>query len=655
MPAPIIAGTDLDKTDKGHYSGENGAPDPTGGSLGEIGQYIYDPDCRYSTTDHKNDCKDIFGPEWGYGGSGHHFDPYGHKDRVGAHYHCPAGGFYHKCERKEHTGNKYDCCIKNIHETNKTKTGPSTCKVEWRGHAAEGCYSTVRSYCAPQGTMEKTKERANEQICKDFCSDKGDKCHQMWKKICHTKNANDLKQRLKDPDCFKYFWQYSSPKPGTDSADFYNRWENVASTVDVSVKDIFDSEQEEYCFKTVNGKYVNIDKNFDDIDDANSNLGQLGNILDCRDLCAKSKELRVVNKGKDFKFKCERGWRNKCKELGFDKFGSSNIVTLQQPSRNKDSKIDYTKLCPLFWDKEKVKLTKVGELTDQAKRQKPDKCSFAALTQLDWKESGVREPICWYPELSPANNTLTSLILPSGEESELDKIKAICPTHNTNVCCQMIKLGDNVSAKNINIKQNCSLPELQDPNTITTFEGYALRVPWLAPPFEPDPKCEETPVPTGVVCTEPKPYQDFGNWLEDQITYDPDEVVSILQENWDRKEAAEKALLDKIAADIVAKTTAAKAREPTSPPKEKTWWERIIEWFRKIFGLKKKKTLKELQEEADKKLEEETEETEEETKETEETEENVLEIEAFTDISKKNSIFFIILFVFLIIIFKIQK
>ena len=564
MPAPIIAGTDLDKKDKGHYSGENGAPDPTGGSPGEIGQYIYDPDCRYSSTDHENDCKDIYGPEWGYGGSGHHFDPYGHKDRVGAHFHCPAGGFYHKCERKKHTGNKYDCCIKNIHETNKTKTGPSTCKVEWRGHAAEGCYSTVRAYCSPQGTLEKTKERANEQICKEFCDKEGDKCHEMWKKICHTKNAMDLKQRLKDPDCYKFFWKHSSPEGDTNTATFYKSLNSASATNEVKlpVKDIFDSEQEAYCFKKVNGKYINIDKNFDDIDDPelHDSRSDLDKVLDCRDLCAESKDSRDVNKGKDFKFKCERGWRNKCKELGFDKFGSSNIVKLQHEERGEESEIDYTKLCPIFWDKEKVKLTKVGELTDQAKRQKPDKCSFAALTQLDWKESGVREPICWYPELSPIVNDLTSVILPSGEESELDKIKAICPTHNTNVCCQMIKLGDNVSAKNINIKQNCSLPELQDPNTITTFEGYALRVPWLAPPFEPDPKCEETPVPTGVVCTEPEPYHDFGNWLEDQITYDPDEVVSILQENWDRKEATEQALLDKIAADIVAKTKAAKAR-----------------------------------------------------------------------------------------------
>ena len=220
--------------------------------------------------------------------------------------------------------------------------------------------------------------------------------------------------------------------------------------------------------------------------------------------------------------------------------------------------IDYTKLCPLFWDKDEVKLTKVGELIDQAKAQKPDKCSFAALTQLDWKDSGVQSPICWHPEIKPPNNKLFSVVLPPGEGSDLDKLKTVCPSKSYNVCCQNIKLGDNVSAKNVNIKQDCSLPELNNSNTIKTFDGYALSVPWLAPPFVPDSKCKDTPRPTGVVCTEPDPYMNFGDFLEEQITFDADEVKSILNENWVKKIEEEQKFLDELAASIVAQTKAEK-------------------------------------------------------------------------------------------------
>ena len=256
------------------------------------------------------------------------------------------------------------------------------------------------------------------------------------------------------------------------------------------------------------------------------------------------------------------------------------------------------------------------------------------------KDSGVQSPICWHPEIKPPNNKLFSIVLPPGEGSDLDKLKTVCPSKSYNVCCQNIKLGDNVSAKNVNIKQDCSLPELNNSNTITTFDGYALSVPWLAPPFVPDSKCKDTPRPTGVVCTEPDPYMNFGDFLEEQITFDADEVKSILNENWVKKIEEEQKFLDELAASIVAQTKAEKEREPTSPPRKKSWFEMFIDWLRKIFGFGEKKTVEELQEESDKKLE---------------------EVEEFTDVNVNDDIHItnthviIIIFICLLILYVIYK
>lgn len=631
MPSDIIIDTDKHKKNEGKFLGKNGAPPPRGGGRGEIGEYIYDPDCRLKTENHEQDCKDIFGEEWGWGSSSSNLNPYGWEDWAGLHHSCPPGGAFHKCIRKRHTGSKYDCCVAGTHKRNKMTSSSPSCKPEWRGAGSPECYNSLRSYCGPQATQIETDVRAYTDTCKGFCEGMGignDRCHQMWKQICHTNNPHDLKKRIKDPDCYKNFWAYTNPD-GNGNYPFTVSLTGDKSFKDINVKNIKDKEQENYCFKTVNGKYVNIDKNFEDLGETDQNLNQLQDIFDCRYLCtdntADGVVLASVNNGNSFKKKCERAWKNKCKELEFDKFGSSNVIKNEETG----TEIDYTELCPIFWDKEDIKLTKAGELIDNAKHQKPDKCSFAALTQTAWKENVQKEPVCWYPELN--DNDLKENVVPG-----LSKGSPLCIQNKYFVCCQSLKLGDNVSSPSVNIKQNCTLPELENPNTITTFDGYALRVPWLAPPFEPDSKCKDTPVPTGVVCTEPDPYQEFEGFLDDVITFSPDEVRAELMENWERKLREEQEWKDSITERIMKEREDRIEREPTSPPKEKSWWEIFIEWIRKIFGFGKKKTVDELREETNKKLEEE-------------------EKEEFTNISKKNSIFFIILFVLLIISFKIKK
>ena len=137
-----------------------------GGDRGEIGEYRWDPECRYekhwNTGIHQTDCKILFGDEFTWAKNERsQKDPYGHVDWTGAHYHCPSFAFHHKCERVKHSGNTYDCCINNIHEHNKNTTGESTCSPSYRGPSAKWCYDTVRTYCSPQGTIEKTRERAN--------------------------------------------------------------------------------------------------------------------------------------------------------------------------------------------------------------------------------------------------------------------------------------------------------------------------------------------------------------------------------------------------------------------------------------------------------------------------------------------------------------
>ena len=100
--------------------------------------------------------------------------------------------------------------------------------------------------------MKKQEKELTQKQWREFCATKGDKCHQMWKEICNTNNPNDLKLRIKNKDCYNYFWKHSIP--GTDGItnDFFNKWKSVVSTVKIPVKDILDNEQEKYCFKTIN-------------------------------------------------------------------------------------------------------------------------------------------------------------------------------------------------------------------------------------------------------------------------------------------------------------------------------------------------------------------------------------------------------------------
>ena len=100
MPSDIVAGTQSsDRKGRGTHGDTS-----RGGPSNEIGEWIWDPECRYEKHwdkgIHQADCKHLFGKEftWDKDVRAQH-DPYGHSDWTDAHFHCPAFAFhqYHLC------------------------------------------------------------------------------------------------------------------------------------------------------------------------------------------------------------------------------------------------------------------------------------------------------------------------------------------------------------------------------------------------------------------------------------------------------------------------------------------------------------------------------------------------------------------------------
>ena len=168
------------------------------------------------------------------------------------------------------------------------------------------------------------------------------------------------------------------------------------------------------------------------------------------------------------------------------------------------------------------------------------------------------------------------------------------------------------------------------------MDDYEVPVPWLAPPFVPDPLCKEVPRPTGVICEDPEDYPDFSNFMKDQVKFNADEIKEIVTSNWEKKVARDKAEEEALIASIEA----ASVEDPdTVAPvlkkveKKKSFIEMILEFFRKLFGGGKKKSKEERQKEA---------------------EEDEVLLEEFTDIpNKKTIISIIVLLVIFYLIYKI--
>ena len=225
----------------------------------------------------------------------------------------------------------------------------------------------------------------------------------------------------------------------------------------------------------------------------------------------------------------------------------NNIVKVKKFSTFGSSDIDHKDLCPVYWENDKVRLAKVGELIRIAKEQRPDSCAFAALTQKDYKQMEQQDPVCWY---DPQRNSRINHNV--HKFTGLVKSQEKCRSESWNVCCQKIQLEGEISAPDIKIEQNCPEQKLKNPNTLTDMENYEVPVPWVAPLFKPDPKCKDTPRPTGIVCEDPEEYPDFSNVMNDMVKFNADEIKEIVTSNWDKKQARDAAELAALEAEIAA-------------------------------------------------------------------------------------------------------
>jgi len=600
-------------------SGGAVVPLPEGGDKGEVGQYIFDKACRYDAADPHINCKAVFGPEWEWAEVRDNFDPWGHTDDEAGvwHYYCPAGSFFHKCTRTANTEtSKHKCCIEGVHETRKNQTHAKTCPSSIRDYTKDGCYSAIYNHCKllPNETNIRVwKAKAADPVCVNYVKQKPNTIPEGYfdilRKLCHTKNPSTLVKRLQEPAC-QIFWKNLGTGNVKDvHGTFVQRPSNYQ-------QDVIDLEREKYCFLKKNAKsgYDNLIKVCDSESCHAENIpDNMRPVINCKTLCTKIS----VDKP-ELKPKCDVAWNHHCKKKKYNVFGSSDD--------------EHKKLCPIYWDDDDIKLTKIGEFTKNAKQQKPDKCAFAALTQIQVREMRDKIPACWYGPQTRNELRHNVHVTAEGVMSN----SRFCPQNTYNVCCQNIDIGEGVASKEINIEQNCPELKKQDPNTITDWDGYELPIPWLAPPFKPDPKCEEVPKPTGIICEDPEEYPDFTTWVDDMVKFDADEIESILNDNWDKKMAREKAERDA----LVAKIEASMADDPTMtrPPqikrkKKQSFIEMILEFFRKLFGGGKKKSKKERQKEA---------------------EEDEVLLEEFTDIPKKNTIIAMLLLLFFVyIIYKI--
>ena len=605
-------------------SGGAPVPLPEGGDKGEVGEYIFDKACRYDAADPHTNCKAVFGPEWEWveDGGRDNYDPWGSTDDEKGvwHYFCPAGSYFHKCMRTSNTEtSKYKCCLENHQEKAKADTQLKSCPPDMRNYNTDDkCWSAIYDWCGiyvnnPNLPISHMKKVATRPECLDFVKTNPSKIplgyFNLLKKICNTNEPETLVERLKDPTCIP-FWENLS------GIEVKNRDTTHASLPSSFKQGIIDNEREKYCFhkKNKDSGYDNLIKVCDSESCHEENIpDNMRPAINCKSVCTTES-----NRLPELKSKCDVAWNYHCKKKKYNVFGSSD-------AEHKD-------LCPIYWDHDDIRLTKIGEFTKTAKDRRPDKCAFAALTQIQVREMRDKIPSCWYEPHTRNKLKHNVHVTPQG----IIGGSSFCPSNNYNICCQSIEIGEGVAAKNVKIEQNCPEQKLKDPNTITDWDGYILPIPWLAPPFKPDPLCKEVPKPTGIICEDPEEYPNFENWVDDMVKYDPDEITEILNNEWDKKIAREKAERD----EIVARINSMKADNPniTKPPhirrkKKLSFIEMILEFFRKLFGGKKKKSKEKRKKEA---------------------EEDEVLLEEFTDIPKKNTIIAVLVILFFVyIIYKI--
>lgn len=606
------------------FDGGHAVPLPEGGVKGEPGQFIFDGDCRYDAADPQENCRALFGPEWEWAGVRDNFDPWGHTEgqsTSSGHYFCPAGSFFHKCRRKANTEtDKHKCCIEKVHETRKNQTHPRTCPSDMRNYLDDPkCYQAVYDKCKakPEDGISRLKQIAEDPICLNYAqnNEKGQiplGYFNVLRRLCHTKNPKNLVKRLQEPGC-KIYWDNLK----SDSSKLVDRTPSDAVKDLNYMNDVIKSERYKYCFdKNKKGVYHNLLKKCKTSDECHSeNIPfDVAEIIDCAELCTDDSK----NSDSSLRGKCDAAWKQYCKSKKFTTFGSSDI--------------DHKDLCPVYWENDKVRLAKVGELIRIAKEQKPDSCAFAALTQKDYKQMERQDPVCWY---DPQRNSKINHNVHKFTGATVSTQEK-CKSESWNVCCQKIQLEGEISAPDINIEQNCPEQKLKDDNTLTDMEGYEVPVPWVAPPFKPDPKCKDTPRPTGIVCEDPEEYPDFTNFMNDMVKFNADEIKEIVTSNWEKKQKRDAAELAALEAEIAAMQSDdpnveidKEVKKVVKKKKKLSFIEKILEFFRKLFGGGKKKTKEEKKKEA-------------------EADEALLE--DFTNIPKKQNLFIIFVVIFSIFI-----
>ena len=481
------------------------------------------------------------------------------------------------------------------------------------------CFTAVYDHCAakPDDGISRLKEIASDPVCINYSKNNKKQnvpegYFNVLRRLCNTNNPKTLIKRLQEPGC-KLYWE--NLKASTKVVD-RNNLQVARDANDSYRKGVIKGERYKYCFdKNKKGIYHNLLKKCVTPEECHvENIPfDVTQTIDCSELCIDDSK----NVDSSLRGKCDAAWKQYCKSKKFATFGSSDI--------------DHKDLCPVYWENDKVRLAKVGELIRIAKEQKPDSCAFSALTQVDYKKMEKQDPVCWY---NPQRNSkinhnvhkFTGLI---GTQEK-------CKSDSYNVCCQKIQLEGEIAAGDIQIEQNCPEQKLKDDNTITDMEGYEVPVPWVAPQFKPDPKCKDTPRPTGIVCEDPEEYPDFSGFMNDMVKFNADEIKEIVTSNWEKKQARDAAELAALEAEIAAMQSDEsgveidkEVKQVVERKKKLSFIERILEFFRKLFGGGKKKTKEEKKKEAE--------------------EEDLLE--DFTNIPKKNKN--LVMLVFVIIAFYI--
>jgi len=612
MPSDIVAGTESSGRKK---MGEHGNTS-RGGPSNEIGEFRWDPECRYEkhwdTGIHQTDCKHLFGSEFTWSEERAQHDPYGHEDWAGAHFHCPAFAFHHQCIRDRHLGSAKECCL-NFESTH--GSGGVTCHPDYRGFKSyttnKKCYPYIYDRCKSDSTDPKVlMDVITDEKCATFLGEDLNPIpattFDIMSKLCNNNDPKTLVERLKNPACKDYYWDaYSVSKTVRG---------RTGDEVELPKKDdLIKVERDKFCFdKDSDGIYHNILKDLDWAEENGIDDLHLQKAVNCRDIC------ESVSKSRDTSLQspCNAAWKQTCEKKGFHHFGSSDR--------------DYKDYCPTYWDNDKVRLTKIGQMLKETKDQKPDACAFAALTQVENREMETQDPVCWY---NPQRNSKIAHNLHNFTGQVKNDRK--CKSNSYSICCQKIQLEGEISAPNIEIEQSCPKAKLDNPNTVTDMEDYEVPVPWLAPPFVPDPLCKEVPRPTGVICEDPEDYPDFSNFMKEQVKFNADEIKEIVTSNWEKKVARDKAEEEALIASI--ELASAEDPDAVAPilkkvEKKKSFIETILEFFRKLFGGGKKKSKEERQKEA---------------------EEDEALLEEFTDIPNKKTI--ISIMVLLVIFYFIYK